>query len=228
MNQEIQNQIEADEINITDYIRIIRKRKWLILGIFLTVLIGTGVFTFLLPENYKVETSLEIGIIDRHLLEDPSQVVEKIKGSIYGNYPGIKVTNPKGTNLVKTEIVSKEPEDAKEILESINKSILTGHTNKLDSQRDILKNNIELLQEKIDFLLSKGQETAILQLEIYRLQRPIEDLQPTKIVQEPTIFERPVKPNLIFNLIIAGVLGLFVGIVLALGKEWWEKNKAKI
>jgi len=28
--------------------------------------------------------------------------------------------------------------------------------------------------------------------------------------------------------VVAAVLGLFVGVFLAFGKEWWEKNKVKI
>ena len=45
------------------------------------------------------------------------------------------------------------------------------------------------------------------------------------IIKEPTISHETVKPRILFNMIIASVLGLFLGICLAFLMEWWEKNK---
>ncbi|MBZ9572231.1 hypothetical protein KJA15_02800 [Patescibacteria group bacterium] len=215
-----------EEINLMEYIRVFSRRKGLILGLFLLGVIIAGVLTILQPKTYKIETTIEIGKIDKDLLEDPSQIMEKIKIGVYGDYPDIEVNNPKNTNLVKIETVSTDPEDTKKILGSINKSVLIDHTEKIDSQRDILEKTIGKLQKDIPFLISKDQEIAGLQLEIYNLQKQIGDLRSTKIIAEPIV--SPLKPNLILNLIFGGALGIFLGIFSVFGKEWWEKNKYQL
>jgi len=224
MNQKEKQFGYEDEIDLMDYVKVIFKRKWLILVIFLVAVIAAGVFSYFVPKIYKIDSSLEIGQIGGQVVEAPEQVVEKINNGIYGWFPGIKVSNPVNTNLIKIEAISKESQKTKKILEEINELILAEHNNKINSQKNLLEKEIERLQEKIDFLILKGQETAILQLEINNLQRQKEALQPTQVIREPTISEKPVRPKPVLNIIIAGVLGIFIGVFLAFGKEWWEKN----
>jgi LPS O-antigen subunit length determinant protein (WzzB/FepE family) len=61
--------------------------------------------------------------------------------------------------------------------------------------------------------------------EIDSLNTSIEEIRPTKIVKEPTISENPVEPRPLLYMAIAGILGIFIGIFWAFGKEWWEKSK---
>lgn len=224
-----------EEINLMDYVKVILKRKRLILAIFLIIVIVVGIFSWVSPKFYKIDTTLEIGKIKERegreepfqVIEAPDQVVEKINDGVYGWIQGMKVSNPDDTNLIKIEATSKDPKETKEILAKINESILAHHNAKINSQKNLLEKEIERLQEKIDFLISKGQETAILQLEINNLQREKEALQPTKIIREPTISEKPVKPRLLLNTVIASVLGILIGVFWAFFKEWWEENKGR-
>lgn len=225
MDEEKKYQPEYDEINLMDYVKVLIKRKWLILILGLVAVIAVSVFSFYTPKTYKISTFLEVGTIGGEITEEPGQVVEKINNGIYGWFPGIKVSNPTNTNLITIETISKEPQKTKKILENINELILTEHNNKINFQKNLLEKEIERLQEKIDFLVSKGQEIAILQLEINNLQRQKEALQPTKVIKESTISGKPIKPKPLLNIVIAGVLGIFIGIFLAFGKEWWEKNR---
>ena len=233
MDQEEKQFEYEDEIDLMDYVKVILKRKRLILAIFFIIVIVVGVFSWVSPKVYKIDTTLEIGKIKEgkgteepfQVIEAPDQVVEKINDGVYGWSQGMKVNNPANTNLIKIETISKDPQRTKKILDEINELILTEHNNKVDAQKNLLEREIERLQEKIDFLISKGQETAILQLEINNLQRQKEAFQPTKIVKAPAISEKPVKPKPILNMIIATTLGIFIGISWAFFKEWWEKNK---
>jgi len=61
--------------------------------------------------------------------------------------------------------------------------------------------------------------------EINSLEKGIEDIEPTKIVKPPTVSERPVKPRPLLNMVIAGIIGLFAGVFLAFGREWWQKSQ---
>ena len=250
-------QREYEEIDLMNDIRIILKRKWLILGLFLVGVVGAGIITRFLPTKYQSETSLEIGQIsglvgavsERKLIESPPQLVEKIKSGFYGNYSGIETINPQNTDIVRIEVTTKDPENAKKILENINNSILAEHNNKINSQKEILEKNLEKNQKDIDFLIEKiqkdissliykDQQIASLQAEIYslrrelqlendKLQSKLQDFQPTQIIQEPsTPLEK--RPNLILSLVFGGILGIFLGVIFIFGKEWWDKNKAKL
>lgn len=228
MNQQNGYQKEYEEIDLINYLKVILKRKWLILTVFLVVVIGIGIVSFLTPKVYKIDTSLEIGTIGGQPLEHPLQVAEKINSDVYGRVVGIKATNPPYTNLVNIETTSKEPQKIKEILGEIERSILTEHNNKIDYQKSLLEKEIEKLQEKMNFLISQNQkETVFLQLEIKNLQWQKETIQPTKIIKEPTVSEKPVRPKTFLNIVIAAVLGIFIGVVSAFFKEWWDKNKAR-
>ena len=113
MNQEEKIRPEyEDEIDLMDYVKVIIKRKRLILTIFLGSAIVAGVFSFMMAKVYKIDTSLEVGRIDSSMIEEPGQVIEKIKGDVYGifirekleileqDYPKIKTENPKDTRLM--------------------------------------------------------------------------------------------------------------------------------
>jgi len=334
--EEERNQIE-DEINLMDYVKVILKRKKLILGWFLGLAIIAGVFSFLMPKVYKIDTSLEIGKIEStietiqdQLIESPIQLVGKIDGDVYGTkvrneldiseleWPKIKVENPKGTELVKIIIESKESDKAKDILEKINNLILEDHQNIIDSKKELLEKNIGITEEKIGLnenniininskisaldedifrienkidyseeektslegkvgalekvliyeqtpgtqfalfdtkekLADKKQEIedlflqinslkkdkesfkidvnsyessiASLNADINSLKASLENIKPTKVIKSPIVSETPVSPKKKLNIIIAGILGLFIGVFWAFGKEWWEQNK---
>jgi len=57
------------------------------------------------------------------------------------------------------------------------------------------------------------------------LRASLEEIRLTEVVKKPTISEQPVKPKKKLNIVIGGVLGLFIGVFLAFGKEWREQNR---
>lgn len=61
--------------------------------------------------------------------------------------------------------------------------------------------------------------------QISSLKSQIDNVMFGRIIKSPTISRTPTGPKLILNVVIAGFLGLFVGILLAFLKEWWDKNK---
>lgn len=230
MNQEKDIQFSDDEIDLMDYIKVLLKRKRLILAVLLVAVVAVGVLSILMPKVYKIDTILEIGWMRGYQVEPPLQVVGKIKDGIYGGYPGMKVDNPPYTSLVNIETTSKDPQKSKKILEDINETILVEHNSRINFQKKILERKIERLREKIDFLIQipTEQEIAVLQLEINNLQEQIEGFWPTRVIKEPTISEKPVRPNPLLNIVIAAILGIFIGVFLAFFKEWWEKNRKKL
>ena len=323
-------QTEYDEIDLMDYVKVLLKRKWLILAIFLGAAMVAGVFSFLMPKVYKIDTALEIGQAAGVPIEDPGQVVEKIKGDVYGifareklgipekKYPKIKTENLKDTRLISLAIESAEPQQAKNILEEINNLILAEHQEKIKTKKELIEQDIKTTEEKIKLvesdiektknktqpidedikrienkinnaeeeksnleakvealervlvyeqtpgtqfalfdtkekLANKKQEIEDLYLTINLLRRSKEDLdvqvnslktnieslnaqinslrasldeiKPTQVVKSPTVSASPIKPRPLLNIVIAAVLGLFIGVFLAFFQEWWGKSK---
>jgi len=330
MNQEEKISTEYEEIDLMDYVKVLLKRKWLILAVFLGAAIVAGIFSFILPKVYKIDTSLEVGQVAGGVVENPGQVVEKIKGDVYGifvreklgipeeKYPKIKVENPKGTNLITLVIESAKPPESKNILEEMNNLILEEHQEKIKVKKELIEKDIkttedkiklvesdiektknkiqpinedikrienkianaeeekENLEAKVDALqkilpyqqdpgtqfalfdtkeklankkqeienlyltinsLRKSKEDLMIQInslkenienlnaQINALKASLDDIKPTKIVKSPTVSGSPIKPRIKLNIVIAAVLGLFVGVFLAFFQEWWEKSK---
>lgn len=271
--------MEYEEIKITNYIKLIRRKKRMIFGVFLIVFIATIVYTFFIsPKVYKIDTLIEMGTIGGVLIEETAQVAEKINSDVYGifvrnkleiseaAYPNIKTKNLKGTDLLLMEIESDKPEPAIKVLREINNLILNDHLEKTKNKKELIEKNIERLRNKIALLgeekknleekektleefspyqrlteqlrgslfalfdirekLSvKGQEVEGLYMQINSLRGALEDFQPTMVLKAPTASENTIKPRPLLNIVIAPVLGVFLGVFLALGKEWWERNK---
>jgi capsular polysaccharide biosynthesis protein len=244
MDQEEKIQTEYDEIDLMDYVKVLLKRKLLIFGIFLAAAIAAGVFSFISPKVYKIDTTLEIGKIDNELLEGPPQLIEEIKGDVYKSfiqeklnlseekYPQIKAENPKDTNLIKIEIESERPELAKNILSEISNLILKEHQEQFDQRRSKIEENIKEIKNELTLLekqkVYSDEGISQLQITILNLKEKINNAEPTKIIKPPTTSPDLIRPKPVLNIVIAGILGIFIGTFLAFFQEWWEKNKIKL
>jgi len=229
-----------EEIDLMDYLKVILKRKWLIFEVFLVAVIIAGVFSFISPKVYQVNTVLEIGKIDSELLEQPAQLIEKIKGDVYKSfiqeklnvseekYPQIKAENPKDTSLIKIEIESERPELAKNILTEINNLILKEHQEQFEKRKSKIEENIKEIQNKLALLekekSSSGEGISQLQIALLNLKEKLDNMESTKVVNPPTISPNPIRPKPVLNIVIAGILGIFIGTFLAFFQEWWEKS----
>jgi len=206
MDQEEKIQTEYDEIDLMDYVKVLLKRKLLIFGIFLAAAIAAGVFSFLSPKIYKIDTSLEVGRIEKatgttpeQLVESPTQLVEKIKGDVYGifvreklgipeeKYPEIKAENPKDTRLINLIIESAEPQKAKNILEEINNLILAEHQEKIKTKKELTEQDIKTIEEKIKLVENDIEKTK------NKIQPIDEDI---KRIENKIVFAEEEKNNL--------------------------------
>jgi len=187
---ENQQQEEYQEIDLHSTISTFIKKLRLILGITFFFAVAALVVSFILPKVYRVASSLEVGfIIDSEkpgIIENPIQLKEKIDKDIYGqrireqlkisqkDYPKIKVENMKGTNVLSLSTDSSKPDQAKQVLETINNLITTQHGKEVElmkkdveSKIEIEKKDIERLQNKIQSL---DREKNILENKIIALQ----------------------------------------------------------
>jgi uncharacterized protein involved in exopolysaccharide biosynthesis len=96
----------------------------------------------------------------------------------------------------------------------------------------VIKDELELKKQEIEDAYSKinsSEFTIILNKnQISFLKSQIDNVKFDRIIKPPDISRTPIGQKPILNAIIAGFLGLFVGIFLVFLKEWWDKNKTKI
>lgn len=256
-----------EEINFINYIKIVLEKKKILLSFFLFGLIfGLGVtFFYQKSPEYLISSILEIGtykmvppkipedslyfpfysFLTSRLIEEPAQVIEKIKSGHYGpySYAKIKVSNSPNTNLIKIEARTKNPNLGKEELKEIVNSIIQEHNQRLEKfqktiffQKNILEKNLNELSQAYNFLFSQGQEVANLKIEIVKIKKQLAEydiyqqtnFEPTSLVQEPVISLPGSKILLTLNLIFGGSLGVFLGLIFIFGQEWWRKNRNRI
>jgi len=308
-----------DEINLAEYVKVIFKRWKLIFLIFVLAILTGFIFSVISPKIYLVDTTLDLARIGEDLVENPSQLIEKIHNGVYNGKYAVRIIaeNPKDTRLIKMKAETSDIESGKNALEEAGAVILAEHQSIINIQKESMQSDIEKLENKIKLLEqnisktknkiapmkndierinnkigyskqeqknledkiaslekvliydqspgtqfalfdtkekleSKKQETEDLYLKINSLNSSLEDLniainntetdksnlelemnnlnkslqniQSTKIIKPITISSAPIKPRPMLNTAIAGVLGLFIGVFLAFGREWWKTN----
>ena len=75
-----------------------------------------------------------------------------------------------------------------------------------------------------EMLENKRSAVTRLESETIGLNQSLNYIQDSKIIKPPAA-SKLVGPKILFNILIALVLGLFIGIVTAFCQEWWQKNK---
>jgi len=242
-----ENQLK--EVDLLDVVRIAKKRKKIILALLLAGLAAGVFWYFLAPSNYQGTIILKIGGFDRlgeatgkksmEYFENISEIAERLRKGAYGDYPEAEAVNPLNTNLIEINLVTKSRAPTQEILEKIKTDVLSIHNQKAESKKQaidqeisFLKNKIENLNEDISFFIAKGEQTALLKLEIYNMEKLVNNLEKEKtnilmseVLKGPDIVEK--RPGCL-SILFAGALGLLVGLLAAFFTDWLEKNRKRI
>lgn len=236
------------EINLVNYIKLLKKRKKLIFSVFALFIIGAVVYVFFInPKTYKAEAVLQIGTVvemrqgNRVIIEDPLQVIQKIKNGVYGDYSGVKASKPEGTELVTIEVTHKNVQETEKTLKDLVNNILADHNSKINNEKQIALKEYEEynkaindINKDISSFIVRGQQIGDLRLKIYdynlikgNIENQLDGFRNTSIIKE-TVSDKPISPKPLFDITMAGILGVLCGISLAFIKEWWEKNKQEI
>jgi uncharacterized protein involved in exopolysaccharide biosynthesis len=268
--------MEEKEVDLRDYINMVKKRWKIILIIFLVSTITSAVVSFFLPRTYEASAMLRIGKMRNALLEDPSAIIdifktkpilEKVAEEL--NIPSAeeklgelasRIKIREKSQLLEIKGTGETPEEALRLVNAVTTVLLKRHEQIFEQAKTILeeylasgkerlveiKEEIEMLQEKINKLEATNSEAKAtvargymeslernrdryeqLQLEL-RTKRMEEasGSERTQLVIPAVVPEKPVAPKKKQNVLIAGILGLFVGFVSAAIVEYFEKPSA--
>ncbi len=183
------HEVQTDEIELIDIVRVLWKRRQLIvLGTLLLILGAVGV-SFILPKVYEVSTIIEPGIrpiadangqiVNEMPVVSPEALKETISGGAYDgpiqkklniaakDYPTIQVSTAKNTTLVKVVIESSDPGKAVAVLNELLIQVSADIQGKLENEKSKIENEIELarisdqsLNEKITLIERQVADTS--------------------------------------------------------------------
>ena len=160
MNVEYKTEGSHDSYKLINYLRILLKRKFLLLGIMCAVIVIVGAMSLNSPKIFTLETILQIGQVEGQNVESPFQVVEKITGGIYNvliasqlkisaaELPEIKAKYIDNTQLIVINADVQDKERGKEILNALSTRVMGDHQEKIADKRDFLEKEIAQLSRK--------------------------------------------------------------------------------
>jgi len=265
--------MEEKEVDLRDYINMVKKRWKIILIIFLVSTVTSGVVSFLLPRTYESSAMVRIGRTRDRLLEEPSTVIEifdtkpilervaeelnipPTRGKLGELASMIKMREKSGLLEIKGK--GRTPEEAMKLVNGLVTVLLKRHEQIFEQAKLILEEylasgnerlaemekEIEMLQKKIEQLGTANSDAKATvargymeglersrdryeKLQIELREKKMEESYgtvPTELVVAPTIPEYPISPKKKQNILIAGILGLFIGFVSAAIAEYFEK-----
>ncbi|MDP2909986.1 MAG: Wzz/FepE/Etk N-terminal domain-containing protein [bacterium] len=217
---------EYKEIDLYQSFLILKKNKKIILAVFLIFLLASLFYLKYIPTKYLISSSLEIGSVEGGLIESPVQLSVKINKGVYGSRPDLKAVPVANTNIIDINISAKKnPEEARDFLNALSAKIIQSHQSVIDAKRQKIEKTINILENEVNYLLSKNQQIAAVRLQLLGLQTKLQDDNSivTKIMSEP--IAEPKRPNASLVLPAGGILGLFLGVTFIFLKEWFKINK---
>jgi uncharacterized protein involved in exopolysaccharide biosynthesis len=266
--------MNEEEIDLKEYLKVIKKKWMFIIGIFLVTLIVSLVISSKLPKVYQASTLITIGRIRNQQLENIPAIIEILKQkpflreiaqdlkmpfdeeNLYRLKQRIRIEETAG--LLEITGKGRKPEMAVELVNSVTKILLERHRRLLSSGKQILedyiqsyttelknlKNEIENLKEKIKQLEKSGSEADALIAQGYmerlentlsryeNLERDLKEkrmegsygTEDTKISATALLPEKPVSLKKRQIILIAGILGIFLGIMFAFFQEYLSKT----
>jgi gas vesicle protein len=125
--------------------------------------------------------------------------------------------------LLKIKVEAERAKQAEQLLEKIDSSILASHQQKVNSWKKNLEASLQQIDKALNSLKGDKQEQASFYLESYRLRRQNDDFSLSQVIKNPWIWTP--KPKIAHNLIFGGLVGSFVGVVLAFFSAWRRGEK---
>jgi len=143
-----------DSFKLINYIRILLRRKFFLLGIILVTIGAVGIVSQIGPRIFTVETVIQIGQIEGQNVELPAQIVEKINDRTYSDsvalqlnvsvrqLPEINAKYIDNTELIRISADVQNIDNGKEILNALSTGIIKDHQITISERRDFLEKEI--------------------------------------------------------------------------------------
>ena len=224
-----ENEIYEDEIDLFDLFDKLNKQKKLIIGITAISTILSIIISLIFHKPYKAEVFFEPKYINI------SEIEEVIKS--HPELKNIKIKPIKNTGIVKIEIESKSPENAKKELETainiINNDILSKKREEVSQNLNFRSNSINKAILILEIINSKNQlmydydiaKVVDLLTEKEQIEKWLKNPNWILPISEILLPPDPIIPKPLIYTAIGFIGGLFLGIFIALLKDAIQNRK---
>jgi len=185
--------MEEKEVDLRDYLNMVKKRWKIILIIFLVSIIASGVVSFLLPRTYEAIAIVRIGKMRDMLLEEPPTVIEIFKteailekvaeeldipfGKEKSQKLASKINMKEKSGLLKIRGKAKTPEEALKLVNGVAAVLMQRHGQIFERAKVILE----------EYLASGKERLSEIEKEIEMLRKKIEELGVTDSEAKATV-----------------------------------------
>jgi protein tyrosine kinase modulator len=230
-----------NEPTLLDYWNVVKKGRWLILSLFFSTVLATLIISLMLPKIYQARTTIlplsqEQGGLSAALSASPLAGL--------GGLPGIQSPTDKLLVVLQSRTVAEEVIKKLDLLRLFNEDQWdTAHADWKDPEKKpMMEDVIKKLQSSVINVSSDRRGVVTLTAEwrnpvlAARIANAYVDalsgflnehsINTNFQVIDPAVPpERKFKPSIRQNLILAGVVSLFVGLALVFFREYWESVK---
>ncbi len=170
-------------------------------------------------KNLKGTNFIEISVVD----DSPEKAI-----NIVENIVEVFVSQNQGKYQEKTKLIEDRLKTIEEQIVEFEKNI-----QEIEKTKKKITETEELSEGERQFQTSLLLSSSVTERELYNdlsdqansLKTSLKDCEDFKIINNTQMPILPIKPNFKLNILIAGVLGLFVGIFVAFFLEFWQKGK---
>ena len=263
MEQQNREYNDNDEINLYDLWKVIAKRKKLIIGLFIVIVVSTAIGSFLMPDIYRGKAVLFIipseEITAKEIIDLIGKVDREKRLSIvpksYPNVKDLKFNNIKDSNnKIIVTIDAKKMDDIPRALSEVvdylnNMDIIKSKIirskaialKQIEELSDLIKTSPDLLSTS-DKLFKAGKLSTMgfnpidiskkiidAKLELLGIEQQLSRLNKggIEIAVQLYISNKRVSPNIIRNVVAAGILSLLLGVFIAVLIEYIGNIKNK-
>lgn len=241
--------ITSDEdINLYRYYQLVAKRKWLLFGIFLSVILITAIVNFSFPKIYKAE------VVFKLVTPEFAEVLEMLNTNEQKNLKNIFPANynvvdevhagrfidelhpslDSASKRIKVSVDVTDTSKISSIISELNESIINFPVYKksIDKLKELWKKELEEINKSIavfegnsvnkEFQISDGNNLVQLKSRKVFLEQSLKNNLTTEITYQYVLTD-PVKPQIKRNICLAGIIS-FLSTVIAIIIGTWARK----
>lgn len=238
-----------DEMSIVEIISILFKRKLIIaFGVLFTLIIS---YAYIIAKKpvYESNAIISIGYIGKVAPMTDNQVgrvyieaPESLSKELTTISSDLSVKHERDSqNIINLKVQKDDPNKARESLTKITNDIIMRHDLMFQQVVVSRKQHLDSLRKRLSIVntnfkhnekgLSNQEKLKVIEIQSDLERQIVEQelllsgiyLKPTKLLQEPTLNPKPVKPDKLKIIVIALFLGVMLGVMLALLVEYFQK-----
>jgi len=138
--------MQEDEIDLREYINVIIKRKWLIIGIMVISLISAITMISVMPKTYEAYVVIKNGYMVKELI-DSENAVQLLK--VMSDGKNIQIESLGKTNFIKIKAQANTPAMAKKLCEDVSQEYIDSGNKLFNAQKDLMQEKQTNLENQI-------------------------------------------------------------------------------